>query len=66
MARFWLRAGQTALLWGSALIGALLVLVTDTVGRLAFAPLQIPAGIVIALVGGPFFLLLLWRRRDRL
>ena len=55
-----------ALLWGSALIGALLVLLTDTMGRLAFAPLQIPAGIVIALVGGPFFLLLLWRRRDRL
>ncbi|MBS0848136.1 iron ABC transporter permease [Citrobacter sp. JGM124] len=66
MARFWLRGGQTALLWGSALLGALLVLVTDTLGRLAFAPLQIPAGIVIALVGGPFFLLLLWRRRDRL
>ena len=66
MARFWLRGGQMALLWGSALLGALLVLVTDTLGRLAFAPLQIPAGIVIALVGGPFFLLLLWRRRDRL
>ena len=66
MARFWLRGGQVALLWGSALLGALLVLATDTIGRLAFAPLQIPAGIVIALVGGPFFLLLLWRRRDRL
>ncbi|MDI9801500.1 FecCD family ABC transporter permease [Citrobacter koseri] len=66
MARFCLRGGQMALLWGSALIGALLVLLTDTIGRLAFAPLQIPAGIVIALVGGPFFLLLLWRRRDRL
>ena len=66
MARFWLRGGQMALLWGSALLGALLVLVTDTLGRLAFAPLQIPAGIVIALVGGPFFLLLLWRRRDHL
>ena len=37
------------------MIGALLVLVTDTVGRLAFAPLQTPAGIVIAPVGGPFF-----------
>lgn len=66
MARFWLRGGQMALLWGSALLGALLVLVADTFGRLAFAPLQIPAGIVIALVGGPFFLLLLWRRRDHL
>ncbi|PCR47492.1 hypothetical protein CQA88_23455 [Klebsiella pneumoniae] len=46
--------------------GALLVLATDTLGRLAFAPLQIPAGIVIALVGCPFFVVLLWRRRDAL
>lgn len=66
MARFLLRGGQRALLWGSALLGGLLVLVADSTGRLAFAPLQIPAGIVISLIGGPFFLLLLWRRRDRL
>ena len=66
MARFVLRGGQVSLLCGSALIGALLVLVTDTLGRLAFAPLQIPAGIVIALVGCPFFVVLLWRRRDAL
>ena len=66
MARFLLRGGQVSLLCGSALIGALLVLFTDTLGRLAFAPLQIPAGIVIALVGCPFFILLLWRRRDAL
>ncbi|SQC36571.1 permease of ferrichrome ABC transporter [Klebsiella pneumoniae] len=51
MARFVLRGGQVSLLCGSALIGALLVLATHTLGRLAFAPLQIPAGIVIALVG---------------
>ena len=44
---------------------ALLVLLADTVGRLAFLPLQLPAGIVISLIGGPFFLLLLWQRRDR-
>lgn len=66
MARFLLRGGQVALLSGSALLGALLVLVADSLGRLAFAPLQIPAGIVISLIGGPFFLLLLWQRRDRL
>ncbi len=66
MARFLLRGGQRALLWGSALLGGLLVLLADSVGRLAFAPLQIPAGIVISLIGGPFFLLLLWQRRDRL
>lgn len=66
MARQLLRGGQVALLCGSALIGALLVLLADSIGRLAFAPLQIPAGIVMALIGGPFFLLLLWRRRDAL
>ncbi|KQN64528.1 MULTISPECIES: iron ABC transporter permease [unclassified Erwinia] len=66
IARLLLRGGQVALLCGSALIGALLVLLADSVGRLAFAPLQIPAGIVMALIGAPFFLLLLWRRRDAL
>lgn len=65
MARALLRGGQTALLLGSAVLGALLVLMADNVGRLAFLPLQLPAGIVISLIGGPFFLLLLWQRRDR-
>jgi len=64
LARFLLRGGQLALISASALIGALLVLLADTIGRLT--PLQLPAGIVIALVGGPFFIGLLWRRRDAL
>lgn len=54
MARLLLRGGQTALLTGSAVLGALLVLLADNVGRLAFLPLQLPAGIVISLIGGPF------------
>ena len=54
MARLVMRGGQTALLMGSAVLGALLVLLADTVGRLAFLPLQLPAGIVISLIGGPF------------
>ena len=65
MARFLLRGGQATQLSGSALVGALLVLLADNIGRLAFLPLQLPAGIVISLIGGPFFLALLWRRRDR-
>jgi len=65
MARLLLRGGQTALLTGSAVLGALLVLLADNIGRLAFLPLQLPAGIVISLIGGPFFLVLLWQRRDR-
>jgi iron complex transport system permease protein len=65
MARFLLRGGQASVLSGSAVLGALLVLVADSIGRLAFLPLQLPAGIVISLIGGPFFLALLWQRRDR-
>lgn len=59
-------AGQTALLSGSALYGAALVLMADSIGRLAFAPLQLPAGIVLAIIGVPVLLLLLWKRRDLL
>lgn len=65
MARFLLHGGQASVLSGSAVLGALLVLVADSIGRLAFLPLQLPAGIVISLIGGPFFLALLWQRRDR-
>jgi iron complex transport system permease protein len=66
MARFLIGGNQTALLTSSALLGAAVVLVADTVGRLAFAPLEIPAGIVMSVLGVPFFLALLWRRKDRL
>ncbi|MFG1349514.1 FecCD family ABC transporter permease [Xanthobacter autotrophicus] len=66
MARFLVGGGQAAVLTASALLGAVLVLAADTVGRLLFAPLQIPAGVVMTLAGVPLFLLLLWQRRDRL
>lgn len=65
-ARMTVGGGQTALLAASMLIGAALVVLADTIGRTVFAPLQIPAGIVLALVGVPILLLLLWRRRDQL
>jgi iron complex transport system permease protein len=66
LARFLVGANQAALVGGSAVCGGLLVLLADSLGRLPFAPLQIPAGIVMALIGVPFFLLLLWRRRHAL
>lgn len=65
MALFLLRGSHATQLLGSAILGSLLVLLADTIGRLAFLPLQLPAGIVISLIGGPFFLVLLWARRDR-
>ena len=43
----------------SMLIGGTLVLVADTLGRVALAPTELPVGIVMAFVGAPFFLFLL-------
>jgi iron complex transport system permease protein len=51
------------LLPASALFGALLLLVADTVARTALAPAEIPVGIITAATGGPFFLYLLRTRR---
>lgn len=59
-------ARQLALLSGSAICGAGLLLAADSLGRVLFAPVQIPAGVVIALIGVPMFLLILWRRRSEL
>ncbi|MEN1226265.1 iron chelate uptake ABC transporter family permease subunit, partial [Pseudomonas aeruginosa] len=56
--------GPPDLGWWCAVSGALLVILADSIGRLAFLPLQLPAGIIISLIGGPFFLLLLWQRRN--
>ena len=47
----------------AALLGALLVSLADTVGRTVIAPAQIPAGLVTALIGTPYFVWLLWRSR---
>jgi ferric citrate transport system permease protein len=43
----------------SALIGVLLMLGADTIGRGIRPPLDIPAGLITALIGGPYFLYLL-------
>ncbi|MGG6266597.1 iron ABC transporter permease [Leptolyngbya sp. AN03gr2] len=48
----------------SALLGATLVVVADTVGRVALAPKEIPSGLVTAMIGTPYFLWLLWQNRD--
>jgi iron complex transport system permease protein len=53
---------QRFLLPAAALAGGLLVLVADTVARSAFSPLQLPVGVVTALIGVPVFLWLLRRR----
>lgn len=45
----------------SLALGAVVLIVADTIGRSMFSPLEIPAGIVMAMVGGPYFLYLMRR-----
>lgn len=52
-----------ALLPVSALIGGLLVLVADTIGRTLFSPLEVPAGVFTAAIGAPYFIYLLFKTR---
>lgn len=47
----------------SALLGSLLVIVGDTIGRTILQPSEIPVGIVVAVIGAPYFLYLLARSR---
>lgn len=60
------------LLWGpdhrqllpkSLVLGAIVLLLADLVSRLAVAPMELPVGVVMGLVGGPFFGWLLLRTR---
>ena len=47
----------------SALFGAAFVTLADLAARLAFAPYELPVGIFLSVLGGPFFLWLLYRGR---
>ncbi|WP_291278036.1 iron ABC transporter permease [Galactobacter sp.] len=47
----------------SMMLGALLVLIADTLGRTLIAPSQLPAGAMIALVGAPYFVYLIRKAR---
>lgn len=45
----------------SALAGAVMLVLADTIGRTVMAPTEIPSGILIALIGTPYFLYLMYR-----
>ncbi len=43
----------------SAIIGSIFLVIADTLARTIVAPAQLPVGVITAIVGGPFFLVLL-------
>ena len=55
--------GLRAQLCLSSMFGALIVALSDLIGRIIFSPWELPAGIIMAFIGAPFFLYLIVRRK---
>ncbi|MED4599100.1 iron ABC transporter permease [Paenibacillus validus] len=64
IARLLVGSDHKVLIPFSALAGALLILTADTLGRTVLAPAEIPASIIMTVIGGPFLIFLL-RKSDR-
>ena len=50
--------------WNAALCGALLTLIADWLGRWLLAPIEIPVGIIMAIIGAPYLLWIILRNPD--
>ncbi|MBU2711124.1 FecCD family ABC transporter permease [Zooshikella harenae] len=51
-------------LGNSCMLGATLVIVADTIGRVVLAPNEIPVGVITSLLGGPFLLWVLLQEKE--
>jgi ABC-type Fe3+-siderophore transport system permease subunit len=63
LVRLLVGADHRLVLPASTFFGAAFLVVCDTIARTVLAPLELPVGIITAVVGGPFFLWLLLRHR---
>ncbi len=66
VARLFFGAAHRRLIPASALLGGLLVLLADDLARTAWAPIEVPVGVITAVLGAPFFLYLLRARQKHL
>lgn len=64
MARKLVGPGFARMLPVSALLGGILVVLADLAGRTLFLPLDVPVGVFTSAVGAPFFIYLLYARRN--
>lgn len=65
-ARAWLGGDQRAVVPASMMLGGILLLLADTCARTIAMPAEVPVGIFTALLGAPFFILLLRSSRRTL
>jgi len=61
--RFCLGSDHRWLLPSSALAGAILLLLADTLARTLVVPAEMPVGLLTSLIGGPWFLWLILRQQ---
>ena len=61
MMRFFVGSDQRFLIPGSAICGALLLLLADAAAKLLMQPVILPIGAIMSFIGGPVFLILLFR-----
>lgn len=54
------------LLPASGLVGAIFLIISDTLARTIAAPIEIPVGVITALFGAPFFIFLLIKQRKKI
>ncbi len=64
MARRIVGSSFGALLPTAALLGGILVMVADLIGRTLFLPLEVPAGVFTAAIGAPYFIYLLFKTKN--
>ncbi len=62
MVRLIVGSDHRLVLPAASLFGGAFLIGCDLVARTAFAPVEVPVGVITALIGGPFFLWLLFRR----
>ena len=62
LVRLLVGADHRIVLPASALFGAAFLIACDALARTVMSPLELPVGVITALIGGPFFLWLLVRR----
>jgi iron complex transport system permease protein len=54
------------LLINSCILGSIITVIADLLGRTLFSPSEMPVGIMLAFIGGPFFIFLLLKQRGKL
>ena len=63
VARMLFSPDHRILIVSSALLGAIFLVLCDTLARIVIAPTELPVGVITAVCGGPFFLYLMRRKK---